>query len=59
MTPRFQIVHESNYDVIRDMELGRNIFFIAEGGHGPSATTTRIAEAVVEFLNTMPEDWLR
>jgi len=41
------------------MELGRNIFFIAEGGHGPSRTTTRLAQAVVEFLNTMPEDWLR
>jgi hypothetical protein len=57
--PRFALVYEPYTVVIRDVERNMNVFFLAEGGHGVHSNTTRLAEAVVEFLNTMPEDFLR
>jgi hypothetical protein len=56
--PRFALVYEP-YTVVSDVERNMNVFFLAEGGHGVHSNTTRLAEAVVEFLNTMPEDFLR
>jgi len=49
--PRYTLVHEPHHVIIRDEVLGRNLFFLAESGFGPSSSVLDLAERVVAFLN--------
>lgn len=51
---RFALVDETYNVVVRDIEHGLNLFFLAEGGHGPTSSSRALAQRVVDFLNTLP-----
>jgi hypothetical protein len=49
--PRYALVL-GNQDVIRDHATGRNLFFLAESGFGPSSSVLDLAARVVDYLNS-------
>lgn len=53
---RFELVDEGYNTIIRDVEKGLNFAFIAETGFGLPASSRRLAEKVVAYLNSLPRE---
>jgi len=56
MIPRFELVEEPYQLYVRDVNNQLNLFVVAEGGMGVCSSSRRIAQRVVEFLNTLPPE---
>lgn len=54
MPERFKLVDEDYNMIIRDIEHGLNVFFVAPSGMGVDSSTERLASRVVEYLNSLP-----
>lgn len=56
MNTRFKLIDESYQTIVRDVEHGLNLFFVAESGHGLTSSSRKLAQRVVDFLNSLPEN---
>lgn len=54
MPERFELIHEDHNTVIRDIEHGLNVFFLASSGMGVTSSTEQLAKRVVDYLNSLP-----
>lgn len=54
MSERFVLVTEDYNVIIRDVEHGLNVFFLASSGMGVTSSTEQLAKRVVDYLNSLP-----
>lgn len=56
MSNRFELVDDGYQTIIRDNEHQLNFAFVAETGHGLPLPNRRLAQRVVDWLNSLPPD---
>lgn len=56
MNNRFLLVLQSEQVVIKDVEHNENFLFLASSGFGTPSTNIKLAEKVVDFLNSLPAE---
>lgn len=54
--PKFQVIDEPYNVFIRDTENQLNFCHLCESGFGLNSKSRRLAEKIVEFLNSLPPE---
>lgn len=52
---RYRLIFDGHQEIIVDSKENRNLFFLAQGGHGVRSDIMDAAKRVVDFLNREPQ----
>lgn len=53
---RFKLIEDGHNEVIRDVEHGMNLLFLATSEMGVNSTTRDLSQRVVDYLNSLPPE---